>query len=361
MKVVVHNQPPKRRKGRVRRLRTVPIFPSMLTLANMLCGFAAIYFCMRAMHTANLDPSLKATLNSQRLEEFLPTFISVGGFLIFLGMFFDMMDGRVARMTSGTSNFGGQLDSLADMVTFGVAPAMLMIALVTLQAQPMLAVTMAGNPAAAPAAMQSGADAGVVPADGSAEISPGNPAAEPLPLRRPGRAAKFIVSSRGAWMAGAIFAACCALRLARYNVEHAEGDLKHGTFDGLPSPGAAAVIASLVILYEHVAEVKGTTLVYALPVIAILGGLLMVSRVQYAHVGNRYLRGRKPFGYAVVLVVLAGLAMRFPAPTLATITCLYALTGPVGWAAKKVRRDRGSTSGSVAEAGPGSHSETGTS
>jgi CDP-diacylglycerol--serine O-phosphatidyltransferase len=260
-------------------LRTIAVLPTMLTLGNMLCGFAAIYFCMLGLFTADADPGTKVTLNNRLIEDFLPTFISVAGFLIFLGMFFDMMDGRVARMTSGTTNFGGQLDSLADMVTFGVAPAMLIIALVTL-------------------------------------------ATKHTPEM-------VVLSSRSAWMAGAMFATCAALRLARFNVEHAEGDLKHTTFHGLPTPAAAAVVASLVILFEHVREVRGMILVNMLPVIGIVAGLLMVSRVRYVHVANTYLRGRRPFGYVFVPVVVFILLMRFPAPTLACLTAIYALTGPV--------------------------------
>jgi CDP-diacylglycerol--serine O-phosphatidyltransferase len=321
---VVQNPPPSRRdRPRVRRLRTVAIFPTMLTLGNLLCGFAAIYFCMRGLYSADLDPALKETLNNSKLEDLLPTFISVGGFLIFLGMFFDMMDGRVARMTSGTSNFGGQLDSLADMVTFGLAPALLMIGLVTLEAHSLGVGPPTGRESTVAAAEAASSDDSTV--DTLSEM---------------------LVSSRGAWMAGAIFAACCALRLARYNVEHSEGDLKHTSFHGLPSPGAAAAVAGLVILNEHVPEVKGWWLVNVLPAVTIASGLLMVSRVRYAHVGNRYLRGRKPLSFVVALVICAGLLIRWPAPTIAALTSLYALSGPVGWCIGLVR---GKAGGAVAD------------
>ena len=331
---VIHDEPsPKRRRGRVRRLRNVAVFPTLLTLSNLLCGFAAIYFCMRGLYSADLDPALKATLNSRRLEEFLPTFISVGGFLIFLGMFFDLLDGRVARMTSGTTNFGGQLDSLADMITFGAAPALLMIGLVSVAAHNRGLGPPTGREA--PAIVR--ADAG---ADDAADTT--------APALPPGhfRPESMLFSSRGSWIAGAIYAACCALRLACYNVEHSESNPKQErTFRGLPSPGAAAVVASLVILYEHVVELKGWWLVNMLPIITIAAGLLMVSRIKYAHLGNRYLRGRKPFGLIIILLIVIGLLMRWPAPTLAAITCLYALTGPALWAYDRVRHrhDQGGT------------------
>ncbi len=286
MKVVGMDHSAGKGKRRPRRLRSIAVLPTLLTLGNMLCGFTAIYFCLLGVLSADINPAEKLTLNNQLIEQFLPTFVSVGGFLIFLGMFFDMMDGRVARMTSGTTNFGGQLDSLADMVSFGVAPAMLMICLVTLESH------------ASPEEM--------------------------------------LFTTRGAWMAGAIYAACCTLRLARFNVEHAEGDLKHTAFHGLPSPAAAAVVASLVILYEHVQEVRGYLLVNLLPVIAIASGVLMVSRIRYIHVGNTYLRGRMPFGHVALLLAAIALLIRFPSPTLAGLAGLYALLGPVAWLSRQI-------------------------
>ncbi len=259
----------------------------MLTLGNMLCGFAAVYFCILGVIGAvtNVDPGVKATLNNRFLEHFLPTFFSVGGFFIFLGMFFDLMDGRVARMTTGTTNFGGQLDSLADMVTFGVAPAILTIGMLSVGTREGIA-TMLGW-------------------------------------------------SRLSWVSGAVYASCCALRLARFNVEHAEGDLRHTSFHGLPSPGAAAVVASLIILYEHVAEVRSHVLLNSLPFVSMAVGALMVSRVRYVHVPNVYLRGRAPFGYVLLFVITAALLIRFPAQTVAVVAGLYALSGPawavIGW------------------------------
>ena len=87
----------------------------MLTLANLVCGFAAIHYATRPLAETAV---------------FGWTTITVGGTLIFLGMFFDAIDGSVARLTRSTSDLGAQLDSIADIVTFGVAPAFLMLGLV---------------------------------------------------------------------------------------------------------------------------------------------------------------------------------------------------------------------------------------
>lgn len=303
MKVIHHpsSDHPRGAHGRVRRLRTVAIFPTMLTLGNMLCGFAAIYLCLLGVidNSTGVTPAAKLTLGSRVIEDLLPTYLSAAGMLIFVGMFFDMMDGRVARMTTGKTNFGGQLDSLADMVTFGAAPPVLVIVLLITASQKFTS--------------------------------------------------NYLVSVRVGWVAGAIFVSCCGLRLARFNVEHAETDLRHTTFHGLPSPAAAAVIASLVILYEHVAEVRGLLLVNLLPLCAIASGLLMVSRVRYVHLGNTYLRARKPFSHVAVMVGVAGLVIYFPAPMLAILVGAYALSGPIAATARRLRRDSGEGHHGIAE------------
>ncbi len=297
MKIVDENGKSVPQPRSVRRLRTIAVLPTMLTLANMLCGFAAVYLCMLGLIDAftGVGAADKTTLNRQMIEDLLPTYVSVGGVLIFLGMFFDGMDGRVARMTTGTTNFGGQLDSLADMITFGIAPAMLVIVMI-------------------------------------------------LTGHHEGLEGPF-VKQRFAWVAGAIYVSCCGLRLARFNVEHAEGDLKHKRFFGLPSPGAAALVASLVILHEHVADVRGAKLVNLMPVITVIAGLLMVSRVQYVHIGNTYLRGRKPWGYVVLMVLVAGTFIAAPSPTLAGIVAIYVLSGPINTLFKRKKRKHKSESG----------------
>ena len=117
---------------RSRRLRTLAMIPTLLTLGNLMCGFAAIYFAGRALHDlgAGISPTDALTLNQAAIERMLPSFLSIGAGLVFLGMVFDCFDGMVARATRSTTDFGGQLDSLADMVTCGAAPAMLMVAFI---------------------------------------------------------------------------------------------------------------------------------------------------------------------------------------------------------------------------------------
>jgi len=225
-------------------------------------------------------------VGSEIVESFLRTFVSLSGLMIFVGMFFDGMDGRVARYTNRTSNFGGQLDSLADMVTFGVAPAVLMITVLT---------------------------------------------------RLPKESELVLMPGRAIWVVGAVYTCCAAMRLARFNVEHAVEPSDHKTFRGLPSPGAAATVASLVILHQQLMVHKlsgAAALANLLPYIGLACSFLMVSNISYVHIANRYLKGRRPFEQFAMIVVILGVFLSHPAPVLALFVCGYAVSGPLGtgWA-----------------------------
>ena len=283
----------KKQRRRRRRLRTISTFPTLLTLGNLLCGFAAIHFCLRALLNigAGIPDNSAQTLSSVLMERALPSYLCISAFLIFGGLFFDMLDGRVARMTQKTSTFGGQLDSLADMITFGAAPALLVITIITkyLHAEWMVA---------------------------------------PLSDN---------VIGRGVWMTAAVFVSCAALRLARFNVEHAGAELSHTNFHGLPSPGAGAMLASLVLLQEHSSGLGGTAIIRALPLVTLAAGLLMVSRFRYVHLSNAYLKGRRPFWQVVLLSFLAMVFLWRPAPALAVIVCGYVASGPIAALVRLIR------------------------
>lgn len=287
---------PRRHK---RRLRTVSTIPTLLTLGNLICGFAAIHFCLRAMFDAGaiVDASVDATLNSRLMERLLPSFLSIAAGLIFLGLLLDALDGSIARLTKGTTDFGGQLDSLADMVTFGAAPGLLVMAV--LMAQP-------------------------------------DAVSKPGPLTGD-------LWARSFWIMVAVYVACAGMRLARFNVEHARSDLGHNYFAGLPSPGAAVVVASLVLLHEDLVLNKALGVVVspylalALPFVALGLGLLMVSRVRYLHLANTYLRGRRPFGQVVALMVLLAVFWWYKELTLVVVVCTYAASGPIAALVRRVR------------------------
>ena len=157
-----------RRFGRARRriLRSTAVLPSLFTISNGLAGFGAIHFATKAVLT--LDA---------RLEN-----LAIAAWLLVAAMICDMLDGRVARMTRMTSDFGGQLDSLCDAISFGVAPAIMMLRAV---------VALLG-------------EVSVVP--------------------------HVVALERTVWCVAAIYMACAVLRLARFNVENEPDESAHMDF-----------------------------------------------------------------------------------------------------------------------------------
>lgn len=267
-----------RRKRRQRRgavLRSIAVLPTMMTLGNALCGFAAIFVATRPEGAAlpfDLTP------------------LQLGCVLIFFGMVLDGLDGGVARLTRSTSDLGEQLDSMADMVTFGVAPAVLAVTLIGIE----------------------------TPFGGGV----GDTYFDRLGL-----------------VAAMIYVACAALRLARFNVElGSEEQPDHRDFKGLPSPGAAGTVASLVLLHQHfIADARPDWVTQAaafgMILVLLLTAFAMVSPLRYVHVLNRYVRGRAPFGTVVKAVVLGLLLVIEFQATLAGALIVYALSAPViaGW------------------------------
>ena len=216
--------------------------------------------------------------------------------MIFFAMIADMLDGRVARMSHTTSSFGGQLDSLCDIISFGVAPAFLMLRVLEYKLTEL--------------------------------IKP--------PILIEGFLVRFI------WLSAAVYLSCAAIRLARFNVENEEDETEHLVFVGLPTPAAAGVLASLIIFYEVILPELGkdsllfaavqAIIMYCLPFVAMGIAVLMISRIRYSHPLNRYLKGRKPLthllwlGGAIGLVWLCGLEN-----ALVITFCGFAISGFWRW------------------------------
>ncbi|MFP4145910.1 MAG: CDP-diacylglycerol--serine O-phosphatidyltransferase [Phycisphaeraceae bacterium] len=263
------------RRRRVAR-RTVATVPTLFTLGNALCGFASIFAASRP-----------ATPGEENWA------LTVAAMFIFAGMVFDGLDGMVARLTRSASGLGEQLDSMADMVTFGVAPAFLAVQLV-------------------------GVGVPFVP-----------PETE--------------LFDRVAIVIAFIYVACAALRLARFNLElHSQSD--HNRFSGLPSPGAAGTVASLALLHEHflieeqVPHWAESGAAGAMVAIMLLAALAMVSNLRYVHVMNRYVRGRAPINTLAKAVIVGLLLVVQPQEALAGVFVLYALSAPVASAARRLRK-----------------------
>ena len=106
------------RRVRKQRLKSITVLPSLVTILNGVCGFAAIVFASKGV---------TAGVNHFSYHKLTLPYFAMAGYMILLAMIADMLDGRLARMSQSTSSFGGQLDSLCDIVSFGVAPAFLML------------------------------------------------------------------------------------------------------------------------------------------------------------------------------------------------------------------------------------------
>ena len=205
---------------------------------------------------------------------------------VFFAAILDGMDGRVARMTGTQTEFGVQYDSLSDLVSFGLAPALVMYtwSLSTLH------------------------DAGPV-------------------------------WGKLGWASAFIYAACAALRLARFNTQAGVADKRY--FQGLASPAAAAVNMSFVWTMEK-SGWSGGELAFASVAIVMITGLLMVSRLRYFRFKSLPMgeRDRVPFAWMVVAVLLLALLYLAPARVLLVSFSLYLLSGPIWtiWARLAHRR-----------------------
>ncbi len=192
---------------------------------------------------------------------------------IFVGMILDGLDGRVARMTNTQSAFGAEYDSLSDLVCFGLAPALLMYkwSLSSL-----------------------------------ADISN--------------------LFGKLGWLAAFIYTAATALRLARFNTQVGKVDKAH--FQGLPSPAAAAVMASFVWLCTDY-QIAGSILTLPAWIITISMGFLMVSTFRYHSFKDLDFKGRVPFFTVLIVVMVFVLVSIDPPQILFFCFLIYAISGPV--------------------------------
>ncbi|RBO85100.1 CDP-diacylglycerol--serine O-phosphatidyltransferase [Marinomonas aquiplantarum] len=193
---------------------------------------------------------------------------------IFISMVFDGLDGRVARLTHTQSAFGAEYDSLADMVSFGIAPAL-------------VAFTWSL-----------------------------------APLGKVG------------WIAAFIYAVGAALRLARFNTMLGVEEKRY--FTGLPSPAAAAIVAS-VIWASNESGIAGETLSTLMALLVPVVGLLMVSNVKYRSFKDLNLKGRVPFVVLLMAVLVLVLVALEPSLVLMSVFCLYGLWGIGGIVFKSLR------------------------
>jgi CDP-diacylglycerol--serine O-phosphatidyltransferase len=230
----------------------------MFTVANMFCGYACIVYAMRG------------------------DYVTAAPF-IGIAMVLDMLDGRIARLTGTNSAFGLEFDSLADVISFGVAPAILVFSW----------------------------------------------GLEPL--------------GRLGWATGFLFVTATALRLARFNIQSAGADKRY--FAGMPSPAAASVLAATVFAYPQGLRTSEQALL-ALAMV-LVPAFLMVSRIRFRSFKTINLSRRHSYMTLIAgAAVLAAIATH-PQSVLVLMSYLYLLSGPVGWLVQRLRRRTGAVEADV--------------
>ena len=240
--------------------------PNTLTLCNSLCGFAAILYMIQTYKAA---PSAAVDI------------FYVASWVIFFAMIFDVFDGLAARLLNAASLHGIQMDSLSDMVTFGVTPA-IMTALF---------------------------------AECSFDWAPGT------------------YWQIGIYLLCSVYLGGAALRLATYNV-HATLKTKSSSdrFSGLPSPGAAAALCMAVLYLKSRFGANEEMLKLAgryLPFLAAFLGLMMTSKVPYIHAGKWLMSIRRNRKKMPLVLVAIAILICFRMDGLAFLTGAYIISGPV--------------------------------
>lgn len=271
---MAHDEPGSRPVDDDSRLK-IYLLPNLMTAGNLFCGFLA------------LTRIVEADLASAGFERVIREAL----FFILLACIFDLLDGRVARMGGFESPFGREFDSLADVVSFGVAPAFL--------------------------------------------------------VHRVVLADVFVQHPEFGWFIASIYLLCGAFRLARFNVLATyAGSGGSKEFQGFPIPAAAGVVASLtlfILWWEEKDFAKGWWR-YLLPVILIFLSVMMVSQVRYPAFKNVNWRTSTPFTKAVIIVCLVGVflilwkkVLPVVLPVIFTAYLLYGFVRP--YISRRMRRE----------------------
>lgn len=239
--------------------RSIYILPNLFTTAALMCAFAAILMA--------LDGHFERSC-----------------FIIFLAMILDGLDGRVARWTNTQSEFGEQYDSLADMVSFGLAPALIIYL---------------------------------------------------WAFKDHNALQQASVVARLGWFVAFIYTACAALRLARFNVSI--GSIDKRFFMGLPSPAAAAIVIGFVWVCIR-RDIEGPDVYWLALLLTLYAGLMMVSNTLFYSFKSMHTGKKVNFFAMIVVVVFAGFLFLDLAKTLFITALLYGMSGPIFWFVRRKRR-----------------------
>lgn len=239
--------------GEKKRGVIVYLLPNLFTTANLFLGFFSIVASTRAVQS----------------EQWVAAAVA-----IMIAAVADGIDGRVARLTNTESHFGEQYDSMSDLVSFGVAPAILVF--------------------------------------------------------------EWALSPYGkfGWMAAFLFLTCAALRLTRFNVLKQSDEKRY--FQGLPSPVAASIAASAVLFHEQVKPFSGKDL-YIIFVMVFLA-ITMVSTIQYRSFKDIKIKSQEGFGYLLIIIMILMLLTMEPEVLIFPVGVVYLFSGPVGAIVRRFRK-----------------------
>lgn len=243
--------PPKRRLSRVRLSRGLFVLPTLFTVGNLFCGYLSIW-C-----------SIRGTFETAAI-------------LVIAAAVLDMLDGRVARLTNSTSEFGSEYDSLADLVSFGLAPAVLAYSW------------------------------------GLADFH------------------------RLGWLASFLFVVCGSMRLARFNIQTKVVDKRY--FVGLPIPAAAGTIVTIVLATPE--RLVSRVWMTGLLVLTIILSYLMISTIRYRSFKDLDLRRRRPAWILPAIALAFAVIAYRPRVALLALALVFAASGPVAKLVSLMRRTR---------------------
>ncbi len=247
--------------------------PNLMTAGNLFCGFVAVIHCIQARLAETLP-------TGEYLNQSSSGHYTYAVWLIFGAAAFDALDGRLARMGGRESLFGAEFDSLADVISFGIAPALMVFFLI------------------------------LSPTQG------------------------YEIFRNIGWFLGFVYLLCAAVRLARFNV--ITNPLLHGNkketnkdFVGLPVPAAATTVASLVLFLLHLSSMDKSLRHWslALPPLMLLIAVLMVSTVRYPSGKNLDLQTKARLRFLVLSVVLIGFVVLFKEYAMVCICLGYIFYG----------------------------------
>lgn len=243
-------------------MKKVPILPTLLTLGNCICGYGSIIYAAKVFNPSDI------------------IHLETAAALIFFGMILDALDGRIARLTDMSTEFGGQLDSIADITTFGLAPAFIVWKVTIVH---------------------------------------------------------FVRFSKFGWLTSALFLMATAIRLARFNVHNSPEEETHTFFQGLPSPAAAGTLASLIVLHTSLFDwYKIEYVALLIPFITLFLAVLMISKIKYSHLMHELFKDRKNFGFLSILIIVGIVVAATAWISLTIIFLAYVISGLVGVAVEQI-------------------------